>query len=60
MSELGDRREPVGECGETSEKVAKGWGESERFGGKQRHPVWRVYSVGEAEKQRQDIGRIRS
>ena len=54
VSETGDQRESIGECRESSEKVAEGLAELEKSRGIQRCFVCHISNVGEAQKQRQD------
>ena len=54
-NETRDRRESIREFRESSEKIAEGFAESEEFRGVQRCLVCHVSSVGEAQKQGQDI-----
>ena len=55
MSETGDWRELIRECGESSEKGTKGWAELERSRGIQRCLVCHISSIREVQKQGQDI-----
>ena len=54
-SETRDRRESIGEFRESSEKITEGLAELEKFRGVQRYLVCHVSSVGEVQKQGQNI-----